>query len=105
MCSSDLPRRHHRVDPDPPPAPAQPAGRTPQGLDSDCGGTRADAHIVTESNATGTRRGLFLTLSALLFAASAAGTILWSRAMAEGMARSEERRVGKECRSRWSPYH
>src|SRR2546422_3716228 len=84
MCSSDLPRRHHRVDPDPPPAPAQPAGRTPQGLDSDCGGTRADAHIVTESNATGTRRGLFLTLSALLFAASAAGTILWSRAMAEG---------------------
>ena len=24
---------------------------------------------------------------------------------AAGMARSEERRVGKECRSRWSPYH
>ena len=23
----------------------------------------------------------------------------------EGAARSEERRVGKECRSRWSPYH
>ena len=23
----------------------------------------------------------------------------------EGEARSEERRVGKECRSRWSPYH
>ena len=22
-----------------------------------------------------------------------------------GMERSEERRVGKECRSRWSPYH
>ena len=22
-----------------------------------------------------------------------------------GMLRSEERRVGKECRSRWSPYH
>ena len=22
-----------------------------------------------------------------------------------GDARSEERRVGKECRSRWSPYH
>ena len=22
-----------------------------------------------------------------------------------GNARSEERRVGKECRSRWSPYH
>ena len=25
--------------------------------------------------------------------------------MAEYEARSEERRVGKECRSRWSPYH
>src|SRR5256885_11131928 len=24
---------------------------------------------------------------------------------AEGAQRSEERRVGKECRSRWSPYH
>src|SRR3712207_7242772 len=23
----------------------------------------------------------------------------------KGQARSEERRVGKECRSRWSPYH
>ena len=23
----------------------------------------------------------------------------------EGLNRSEERRVGKECRSRWSPYH
>ena len=22
-----------------------------------------------------------------------------------GLCRSEERRVGKECRSRWSPYH
>ena len=25
--------------------------------------------------------------------------------LAAGQARSEERRVGKECRSRWSPYH
>ena len=24
---------------------------------------------------------------------------------ASGQLRSEERRVGKECRSRWSPYH
>ena len=23
----------------------------------------------------------------------------------DGLPRSEERRVGKECRSRWSPYH
>src|SRR5256885_4632886 len=27
------------------------------------------------------------------------------KAMPSGLARSEERRVGKECRSRWSPYH
>src|SRR2546425_5095090 len=26
-------------------------------------------------------------------------------ARAPGLDRSEERRVGKECRSRWSPYH
>ena len=26
-------------------------------------------------------------------------------ARASGKTRSEERRVGKECRSRWSPYH
>ena len=25
--------------------------------------------------------------------------------VAKSMWRSEERRVGKECRSRWSPYH
>src|SRR2546430_17280762 len=30
----------------------------------------------------------------------AADGMLWSSPM-----RSEERRVGKECRSRWSPYH
>ena len=27
------------------------------------------------------------------------------RALAQINERSEERRVGKECRSRWSPYH
>ena len=27
------------------------------------------------------------------------------RRLAEKYPRSEERRVGKECRSRWSPYH
>ena len=33
-----------------------------------------------------------------LFGANLSGAVLQS-------ARSEERRVGKECRSRWSPYH
>ena len=30
---------------------------------------------------------------------------LVSPSPSEGVERSEERRVGKECRSRWSPYH
>src|SRR5256886_14242753 len=30
-------------------------------------------------------------------------SMFWLTAEADG--RSEERRVGKECRSRWSPYH
>ena len=28
-----------------------------------------------------------------------------SEIVRDDMTRSEERRVGKECRSRWSPYH
>ena len=30
---------------------------------------------------------------------------LFSRVVFRDKERSEERRVGKECRSRWSPYH
>src|SRR2546430_17289204 len=35
------------------------------------------------------------------------GFFPWPKSFLEptGYARSEERRVGKECRSRWSPYH
>src|SRR3712207_8827610 len=29
----------------------------------------------------------------------------WPPCLVTGRNRSEERRVGKECRSRWSPYH
>src|SRR5256885_10788400 len=38
----------------------------------------------------------------------AAVNVGWTQLAAtisEGVVRSEERRVGKECRSRWSPYH
>ena len=43
-------------------------------------------------------------------AAGSVGSIVGQLAKADGLrvigvARSEERRVGKECRSRWSPYH
>ena len=37
----------------------------------------------------------------ILFGAPGAG----KGTQAELLVRSEERRVGKECRSRWSPYH
>src|SRR3712207_9520831 len=39
-------------------------------------------------------------------AAGLAGVLLagYSTKAYQGMGRSEERRVGKECRSRWSPY-
>ena len=30
---------------------------------------------------------------------------IYDTTLAEKLMRSEERRVGKECRSRWSPYH
>ena len=33
------------------------------------------------------------------------GETLRYEAWVIGLTRSEERRVGKECRSRWSPYH
>ena len=33
------------------------------------------------------------------------GTVSIDRAAERATTRSEERRVGKECRSRWSPYH
>ena len=33
------------------------------------------------------------------------GRVLAKWAHRTGRTRSEERRVGKECRSRWSPYH
>src|SRR5262249_58598065 len=32
-------------------------------------------------------------------------TAIVTKPRATGASRSEERRVGKECRSRWSPYH
>ena len=34
-----------------------------------------------------------------------AGADVQGRKLNTALIRSEERRVGKECRSRWSPYH
>ena len=33
------------------------------------------------------------------------GNEMKMNSLCQGKERSEERRVGKECRSRWSPYH
>src|SRR3712207_8459906 len=53
--------------------------------------------------------GLFLVLSSLILLILAAvgrrEALVPSAALFVLMIRSEERRVGKECRSRWSPYH
>ena len=43
------------------------------------------------------RLGGFATLGVVLVGAVILSFLIWGR--------SEERRVGKECRSRWSPYH
>ena len=42
---------------------------------------------------------------ALGWAVGAAVGVKLARPEAPVVVRSEERRVGKECRSRWSPYH
>ena len=41
---------------------------------------------------------------ALLLVAAGSGLTVFMKSSVE-LVRSEERRVGKECRSRWSPYH
>src|SRR2546430_13637217 len=49
-----------------------------------------------------------LTVAALLHCAGSLGARSYetgNRAATVRERRSEERRVGKECRSRWSPYH
>src|SRR3712207_7749778 len=68
----------------------------------------------TSSLSTGTKRRVMPYSSAITpfplrirseknnFRVAATGT---SEALFDGYTRSEERRVGKECRSRWSPYH
>jgi len=46
-------------------------------------------------------RGSFWLMKFTAFAAK----VLGRRLLSPLLYRSEERRVGKECRSRWSPYH
>ena len=41
----------------------------------------------------------------LVYGQAGAGKTYATQTMPGKVLRSEERRVGKECRSRWSPYH
>ena len=45
------------------------------------------------------------TVSAQVTTSSMSGKVTAQDEPIIGATRSEERRVGKECRSRWSPYH
>ena len=50
------------------------------------------------------RKRIAKTFVAAALITSIAGTSVWADDVTD-LTRSEERRVGKECRSRWSPYH
>ena len=61
--------------------------------------------IFANAHYHGTPRFL-LGMQVLLFLSRPLVIMLWCKMWDLGFgARSEERRVGKECRSRWSPYH
>src|SRR3712207_9210819 len=47
----------------------------------------------------------FLLLPGIVLALLNLGLLVWRGLPQSNIQRSEERRVGKECRSRWSPYH
>ena len=47
--------------------------------------------------------GVLVFMSQLIFAQGI--EVISTKALTLDGQRSEERRVGKECRSRWSPYH
>src|SRR2546422_4650230 len=51
------------------------------------------------------QQGAFTDVFALIERNRLAQVLQEQRLAQSGLLRSEERRVGKECRSRWSPYH
>src|SRR2546430_7046847 len=57
--------------------------------------------VSAESRRMRRRQAIIWSLAAL--ATLSIGAFVWS--LLRVPLRSEERRVGKECRSRWSPYH
>ena len=66
------------------------------------------AHLDTMYSVLPVTRAQFVVARYLLVALTPVGTLTLlrlSRDLSLAAERSEERRVGKECRSRWSPYH
>ena len=49
--------------------------------------------------------GLGIAVTFVLVVTLPVNYLLQTKVLAANAIRSEERRVGKECRSRWSPYH
>ena len=48
---------------------------------------------------------IVLTIVFVILCIAMTVIVLMQEGKTSGLGRSEERRVGKECRSRWSPYH
>ena len=46
-----------------------------------------------------------ILIGVLVAGVACGGVLIFANADSSVSLRSEERRVGKECRSRWSPYH
>ena len=61
--------------------------------------------VLTNGGTAAVYVGSFTAVTAVTGLAIPAGQQMVLQGSTESVWRSEERRVGKECRSRWSPYH
>ena len=80
------------------------------GLLAALGAERSFANLRTQAGLPPGERSAETVISApdgmrAVLTAQLRGALDDAPAPADSRARSEERRVGKECRSRWSPYH
>src|ERR1051326_786586 len=87
--------------------PSMPAGPTglPPWPDFLARLTRLPVASIALIRGRATGNGSEITLACDMSFASREKAIISQWEVGVGMVRSEERRVGKECRSRWSPYH
>ena len=84
---------------------SDPAIRGDRNVDTNSDGIAGDQLFDDALNKDGSTR-LELRLSDIITAAGGSGLLNGGGPLVGKITyRSEERRVGKECRSRWSPYH